>query len=171
MAYYIHRYELSPRLKLLSTAPAPYLPALELARKVVVLDPLVLVAQKPRQLLVRPYTQSFLASLKAAFSVVFYSTSLPQEVDPLLDQLDPDHSCLRLYRYHCTMDPHPVKDLTRLHNKLESRRVVALDLQEVIFPAEAGLLLAHWAGSRKDRKLLGLGKVLGEWAESQLPFF
>ena len=77
----------------------------------------------------RPYALTFLKNMSKLFEIVVFTASHESYIDPVLDEIDPDHEIFshRLYRKHCHEIAQEVytKDLRILNRRPEN--MVLLD--------------------------------------------
>jgi len=80
---------------------------------------------------VRPGAHEFIEKLSEHFDIIFFTASLKEYADPVMDHLDPKRlAVMRLFREHCIwMDNVLVKDLNIFERELSS--VIIIDVYKI----------------------------------------
>lgn len=109
---------------------------------------------------VRPFARLFLEVVARLFEVVVFTASSQAYADQVLNQLDPDGTCIsfRLYRQHCTeLSGGFLKDMRRLGRPLE--KVVLVDNSPVSLALcpDNGVVVSSWTAEQPgDKELVDL---------------
>lgn len=113
---------------------------------------------------VRPYARLFLEVVARLFEVIVFTASSQSYADQVLDQLDPEGTCIsfRLYRQHCTeLFGGFLKDMRRLGRPLD--RIILVDNSPVSLGLcpDNGIVVSSWTAEQlDDRELLDLMLLL-----------
>eukprot|EP00927_Polykrikos_kofoidii_P039815 TRINITY_DN34123_c0_g1_i1.p1 TRINITY_DN34123_c0_g1~~TRINITY_DN34123_c0_g1_i1.p1 ORF type:complete len:399 (-),score=45.27 TRINITY_DN34123_c0_g1_i1:219-1415(-) len=122
---------------------------------------------------VRPFARLFLDIVARLFEVVVFTASSRGYADQVLDNLDPDGTCIaaRLYRQHCTeVQGAYLKDVRRLGRPVS--RIVLVDNSPVSLTLcpDNGIIVKGWHAEKgEDSELMDLLLVLHQLAQSRSP--
>jgi len=110
----------------------------------------------------RPFVDDFLKECAKNYEIVVFTASLAKYADPLLDQLDPDHTIAhRLFRESCVLHGTAyVKDLRKIGRKLKDTIIVDNSPQSYIFQPLNAIPIATWFDDKTDTQLRELLPVL-----------
>lgn len=103
----------------------------------------------------RPYVREFLDKLQSKFEVVFFTASMDDYADQIIDRLAPQvPRSHRFYRTDCTIrNGCYVKDLSRLNRRITD--IVLVDNSPVSYSMQQanGIPVVSWEGQNNDAEL------------------
>lgn len=164
-SFYLSLAKRQRSIPFLAVAPNPYLDPTQ--RYTLVIDFISVFchgSKKSKTFIFRPYSQHFLYEMSQYFDIVIISDALPQQIDKIIDILDPKGIIQhRLYRYHMVEDRATgkfTKNLQRLGRDLN--RTLLLDVEENKMSEDAKntIFINRWRGSKHDSTLAELCSVL-----------
>lgn len=119
----------------------------------------------------RPGVERFLQETSKYFELVVYTASLGKYADPLLDEMDPDHSMIsyRLFREQCVLyENNFIKDLSLLGRDLKQTLIIDNSPNAYIFHNENGVNCVSFIDDLCDRELYDLVLFLDEVNKSEV---
>ena len=112
--------------------------------------------------IVRPGAREFLESVSAIFEVVFFTASLSEYANPLLDFIDKNKKCkFRLYREHCCSFTNGftnsfTKDLKKLDRDMKNLIIIDNNPKSYMLNKDNGIPIKTWVEDINDRELIKL---------------